>query len=134
MKAWIIAGMVLAGSATSGLADSCWVHNGPLMRLKASGSERFFYDEEPRQGLRAAGVQRGTLLFNGTSNAGRYAGWTRLFSSACPGEPRGHHVEGPVAANRTTVRMTGTREVSELCQPTGRIVTDELVFTNSHQC
>ncbi len=29
-------------------ADSCWNHNGSLMRLKASGNQRWMYYENPR--------------------------------------------------------------------------------------
>ena len=134
MKNWTMAGLFLVMSAGAGAADSCWDHNGSLMRLKAQGAERYFYYEDPRPALRSAGVRRGTLLFNGTTNGGRYSGLARVFSSACPGEPLEYWVEGPVAANQTTVRMIGTRETSEKCQSTGRVVTDELVFTYSHQC
>ena len=50
---------------TSSIADSCWDHNGSIMRLKAQGNQRWFYYEKPRSVLYASGVRPGTLLFNG---------------------------------------------------------------------
>jgi len=48
-------------------ADSCWTHNGSLMRLKADGNGRWMYYENPKQSLQSAGIYSGTLLFaNGT--------------------------------------------------------------------
>ena len=125
--------MIVCAPATA-FADSCWNHNGSLMRLKAAGNERAFYYERPKQGLRDAGVARGTLLFNGTNNNGYYSGTTRVFSKYCPRTPLEYYVEGPVDLNQTRVTLRGTREVMERCQPTGRSTTDTLVFTYSHQC
>jgi hypothetical protein len=116
------------------LADSCWVHNGSLMRLTANGNQRAFYYEAPKQGLRQAGIRPGTLLFNGSNNNGWYSGTARVFSKYCPGEPLEYHVEGPVNGNQTRVIMQGTREVMDRCQSTGAMTTDKLVFTYSHQC
>ena len=70
--------VVLAADAivfnTKAAADSCWNHNGSVMRLKASGNQRWFYYEKPRTVLRAAGVRRGTLLFSGRKNGNWYSG------------------------------------------------------------
>lgn len=134
MRIAVVASLLLAVFATASLADSCWLHNGSLMRLTAQGNERYFYYETPREGLRNAGVQRGTLLFNGTNSGGHYSGLARVFSSSCPGNPLEYWVEGPVAANQTQIRMMGTRESSQNCASTGNVVVDELVFTYSHQC
>ena len=65
-------------------ADSCWNHNGSLMRLKANGNARAFYYENPRSVLANAGVVRGTLLFDGAKNGNRYDGTARRFSTRCP--------------------------------------------------
>ncbi|MBL6431718.1 MAG: hypothetical protein HPM95_13425 [Alphaproteobacteria bacterium] len=35
-------------TATPANADSCWTHNGSLMRLKADGNRRWFLYEAPR--------------------------------------------------------------------------------------
>lgn len=112
-------------------ADSCWWHNGSLMRLKARGNQRWFYYERPRSGL---AVRRGTLLFDGRKQGNWYVGTARVFSKFCPATPLPYHVEGPVASSQTEVTVYGTREVHRRCQPTGRYKEDRLVFTYSHRC
>ena len=67
LKTGLAALALTAGSITfssSASADSCWNHNGSVMRLIARGNKRWFYYEEPKQVLRRAGVRQGTLLFN----------------------------------------------------------------------
>ncbi len=115
-------------------ADSCWNHNGSLMRLKASGNLRWLYYENPRQVLRNAGVQPGTLLFNGEKSGNWYSGIARRFSKYCPGNPLEYYVEGPVSPNQLKVTVQGTREVHNKCVPTGEILVDVLVFTYVKQC
>jgi len=115
-------------------ADSCWDHNGSLMRLQASGNERWFYYEIPRQVLRDAGVQRGTLLFNGQKDGNWYSGIARRFSKFCPGNPLEYFVEGPVRSDQLKVTVRGTREVHKKCVATGNMAVDELVFTYVRQC
>ncbi len=134
MRTVIFAALCLATTMGAALADTCWMHNGSTMRLKASGNERYFYYEAPRSGLWGAGVQRGTLLFNGTKNGNWYSGLARVFSSGCPGDPLEYYVEGPVSSDQARVTLTGTRETSDNCVATGRVVVDELVFTYTHQC
>lgn len=134
MKKLIVAGFLLMSVAASAAADTCWWHNGSLMRLKALGDERYFYYERPREGLIGTGIRAGTLLFNGRKDGNWYSGLSRLFSSACPGNPLEYYVEGPVAANQTKVTMQGTRETSDNCRSTGNVVADTLVFTYAHQC
>lgn len=130
-----LAGLVLAaGGAAPARADSCWTHNGSLMRLKARGNERWFVYEVPRQGMRDVGVRRGTLLFNGRKQGEWYSGLARVFSAACPGAPLEYYVEGPVLQNPLRVVLYGTREVHSGCAPTGQIASDELVFVYSHGC
>lgn len=119
---------------TSASADSCWDHNGSVMRLQAQGNSRWFYYERPKSSLRAAGVRRGTLLFNGRKSGDWYSGTARRFSRYCPGEPLEYFVEGPVARSQTRVTVRGTREVYERCRPTGRYTEDTLVFTYLYQC
>lgn len=121
-------------SSTSANADSCWNHNGSLMRLKASGNQRWMYYENPRQVLRNAGVKRGTLLFNGRKSGDWYSGTARRFSKHCPGNPLEYFVEGPVRSDQLQVTVRGTREVYKQCQPTGNIASDVLVFTYVRNC
>jgi len=120
--------------AAPALADSCWNHNGSLMRLQAQGNQRWLSYERPRGVLANAGVRRGTLLFNGVKNGNWYSGTARVFSKYCPGSPLEYFVEGPVRGDQLQVTVSGTREVYQRCQPTGRTTTDTLVFTYSHQC
>ena len=42
------------GASSEAKADSCWWHNGSLMRLKARGNDRWFYYERPRADWRSA--------------------------------------------------------------------------------
>ena len=129
--ALVLSGLVAPGVA---LADSCWFHNGSLMRLQAQGQNRWFSYEAPRATLQSAGVQQGTLLFNGTNVNGWYSGTARVFSSACPGQPQEYTVSGPVGPNQTSVTLQGNRQVHNACRWTGAYTTDTLHFTYSHQC
>lgn len=115
-------------------ADSCWTHNGSIMRLQARGNQRWLYYENPRQVLRNAGVGPGTLLFYGVKNGNWYSGTARVFSRFCAGNPLEYYVEGPVRGDQLQVTVSGTREVHQQCAPTGRMVSDTLVFTYSHDC
>lgn len=115
-------------------ADSCWTHNGSLMRLQAQGQNRWLSYEAPRQALRPAGVRHGTLLFDGTTAGDWYSGTARVFSSACPGAPLEYPVAGPVLRNPLRIVLRGTRQLHQDCAPTGQTVQDELVFAYSHQC
>jgi hypothetical protein len=119
---------------TVAAADSCWWHNGSLMRLSAYGEGRAFHYENPREQLAAAGVQPGTMLFNGRNQGGYYSGAAQVFSSSCPGQPLMYEVAGPVGANQTSVTLYGTREVRNGCYGTGQYVQDVLTFTYAFQC
>lgn len=115
-------------------ADSCWNHNGSVMRLKAQGNQRWFYYEQPKQVLWNAGVRPGTLLFDGRKNGNWYTGNARRFSKYCPGNPLIYHVEGPVRGDQLQVTVRGRREVHSQCTPTGRWAEDVLVFTYLYDC
>ena len=121
-------------TSTEASADSCWNHNGSVMRLVAQGNQRWFYYENPRAAIRAQGVTRGTLLFNGWKNGNSYSGTARVFSKFCPGAPLEYQVDGPVAPNQLKVTVYGSRPVMNQCNPTGQYTTDTLVFTYMHQC
>lgn len=131
LSAALLVGVIPASAAR---ADSCWNHNGSVMRLVAQGNQRWFYYEVPRDTLRNAGVYPGTLLFNGVKSGNWYSGTARVFSRFCPGQPLEYFVEGPVSANQTTVTVRGGREVHSACQWTGDYTTDVLVFTYMYQC
>ena len=130
----LIAAAGTTASPDLATADSCWDHNGSLMRLQASGNDRWLYYENPRAVLRQAGVHRGTLLFEGRKIGNWYSGEARVFSKYCPGDPLIYSVEGPVRSDQLQVTVRGTREVHKNCQPTGQFVDDTLVFTYSYDC
>lgn len=137
IKLSLAASVILTGVAITpsvAKADSCWNHNGSLMRLKASGNQRWMYYENPRQVLRNAGVRRGTLFFNGFKKGNWYSGTARRFSKYCPGTPLEYYVEGPVRKDQLQVTVRGTREVYKQCRPTGNIASDTLVFTYVRNC
>ncbi|MBG6201229.1 hypothetical protein IWQ48_002367 [Labrenzia sp. EL_13] len=129
----VLAGLMIPLSDKA-MADSCWDHNGSLMRLQAQGNQRWLSYEIPRDVLRPAGVQRGTLLFNGVKNGNWYSGTARVFSKFCPGSPLEYSVEGPVRGDQLQVTVSGSREVFNQCRPTGQYTSDTLVFTFSHDC
>lgn len=131
----VLAASALWFSSANGQAsDSCWTHNGSLMRLVATGPARAFYYEKPRASLRAAGVRPGTLLFDGTNDNGYYSGTARVFSRHCPGAPLSYSVEGYVSNGERRVTLRGDRQVYDKCAATGRFRSDVLVFDYSHQC
>ncbi len=113
-------------------ADSCWDHNGSLMRLTAAGNQRTFLYEAPRQGIRNAGVSRGSWLFSGQKRGDWYNGVARVFSSAC--QPLEYAVEGPVLQNPLRIQVRGSRQIFQNCTPTGRWKEDVLVFTYRYNC
>ena len=123
----------MAGTSTA-LADSCWWHNGSLMRLEAQGNQRWFKYEEPREVLKSAGVRKGTLLFDGRKEGDWYVGTARVFSRYCLAHPHEYAVEGPVRDDQLQVTVEGEREVHERCAPTGRTTVDTLVFTYAFDC
>lgn len=130
----VFSGLVLWVSAGVAAADSCWTHNGSMMRLQAQGENRWLSYQSPRQGMWNAEVQRGTLLFNGRKHGDWYSGLSRVFSGACPGSPLEYYVEGPVLQNPLRIVLRGTREMANNCRGTGRMTSDELVFVYSHRC
>ena len=122
---------VLASFASTTWADSFWNHNGSVMRLVADNSERTFIYETPSQRMLNAGVVKGTVLFDGYKNGDMYFGTSTIFSKNCYQDIT-YKVSGHVH-NGPKVVLTGKRELYDTsnnkCEPTGKIVTDKLVFT-----
>jgi len=103
-----------AGSASSPL----WEHNGSLMRLVATGASRKFFYESPRQGLGEVGIEKGSLLFEGTKNGDNYAGTAYVYSRRCG--RIGFAVSGPVAPDQRSVTVYGQAPIrAENCLPGG---------------
>jgi hypothetical protein len=128
------ASTVLTSTTATASADSCWNHNGSIMRLKANGSNRSFIYERPKSTLSNAGVRSGTLLFNGQKQGNTYSGTARRFSRFCPGTPLEYSVQGPVRSDQLQVTVFGNYEVYDRCQPTGQFREDRLVFTYAYDC
>ncbi|WP_224813791.1 hypothetical protein [Hasllibacter sp. MH4015] len=119
---------------TLAAADSCWWHNGSLMRLSANGEYRYFHYEQPRAGLEQLGIYRGQLLFSGTNRGGYYRGSANAFNGGCFNQPLSYAVEGPVGAGQTSITLYGTRQVRQGCNFTGQVTQDVLTFTYAYQC
>ncbi len=124
-------GMVGASSPVA-FADTCWDHNGSLMRLVANDDQRAFYYEQPRSSLARVGIVPGALLFDGVKQGNRYRGTARVFSAGCA--PTTYGVEGPVSVDQLTVTLRGQRVVFRQCASTGEIRDDVLVFTYRSDC
>lgn len=106
---------------------SLWMHNGSVMRLEASGTDRRFYYEIPRSGMLKAGARPGTLLFEGTRDGAIYSGVAYIFAKGC--EPAPYAVAGEVSADDRRITMTGTApRLAKDCSVTGTRE-DTLVFS-----
>ncbi len=119
---------------TFAVADSCWWHNGSLMRLGAVEENRYFSYEILRDDLAPTGARENMVMFDGVHANGNYSGTARVFSASCPAEPLRYAVAGHVTQDPLTITLHGLRPVRENCVPTGALVEDELVFTYAHQC
>ncbi len=85
--------------------SSGWNHNGSEMEIVAEGSKRWIRYVKPRAALVARGVERGTELFVGERQNGRYFGKAYVFTSRCG--PQAYEVEGDVSADERRVVLTG---------------------------
>jgi hypothetical protein len=121
MKYLLATTAILAMIGTAS-ADSCWTHNGSLMRLEAAGNNRTFTYEVPSPGIWSAGIEAGTELFTGDTNGLFYTGTARVFT---PRGEREYPVSGPVSRNQRQVVLHGNTGVASL---------DSLVFTYARQC
>lgn len=130
----MVAALALSLTGAPALADSCWMHNGSLVRLVSAGDVRTFLYETPRPGLRKIGVKRGTVLFKGKRHGQTYSGIARMFSTECARAVTEYSVEGPVSADQTRIVLSGWRELYRACAPTDQPVEDRLVFTYAHKC
>ncbi len=127
MSVFGLLGLALAGPSAA-QAESLWWHNGSVMILHAQGDQRIFEYLEPRRLMQNAGVQPGTLLFNGELKGNKYQGTARVFSKHCKGAPLAYGVTGDHRWEHKII-LIGRREVHDKCKPTGRFTSDRLVFT-----
>ena len=115
-----------------GVQRSFWTHNGSLVYLTAEGDGRSFYYERPREAIRAAGAEPGTLLFQGQRRGSTYSGTAHIFAGRCGAIP--YDVRGSVSNQDRRVTMEGQAPsaISQNCQVTG-YRRDVLVFDYSHR-
>jgi hypothetical protein len=85
---------------------SVWDLNGSNMYLSANGARREFRYHIVRPGLEEAGVQPGTLWFQGTRNGDQYVGTAYVFSKTCGALP--YAVTGSVSADGQTITISGS--------------------------
>lgn len=102
-------------------------HNGSTMRVYQRGNSFTITYQNPRNVLQRAGVRSGTVLFSGTRRGDRIEGNAKRFSRFCPRAPLEYYVAGRI--NEHGIRLTGSREVYERCEPTGRTAYDDLYFS-----
>lgn len=130
MKKYLLL-LLLPFISHSAFADSFWNHNGSIMRLVAHGNERAFVYEVPSKQMYNAGVRKGRVLFNGYKNGDKYFGTSTVFSKNCyydlAYKVSGNVYEGPRVVLQGSRTEYDTRNGQ--CKPTGRLVSDKLVFT-----
>jgi hypothetical protein len=118
--------LLLLGLVKPGAADSLWEHNGSILQLREQGTLRSFRYTQPRAELRNAGVQDGTVLFEGKKIGDRFSGRAYRFSKGCGAV--GYAVEGTVSPNSRGLTLTGRAPKRNLkCEVVGHF-TDVLVF------
>lgn len=127
--------LALAASASPALAqDSCYDHNGSLMRYKIVGNGFIVSYERPRSVLRRAGVRPGTVLVNGSFRGHQVTATARRFSRYCPQTPLEYTVTGWFEGENPNFVLEGSRQVFDRCRPTGRTAYDVLRFNYVGPC
>jgi hypothetical protein len=82
-----------------------WDHNGSTMRLEADATTLSMNYENPRKGMRQAGVRKGDNLFTCSRDGNRLSCTSRIFHPRC-----GKHdfaAEGTVSNDEKTIRIRG---------------------------
>ena len=124
---------VLLIAAQPAAADTWrYIHNGSVMLVNEEGDRLTITYEEPRNGLAAVGVRKGTTLFTGTRYpGGEVDGMAFVFGGDCP--PIDYYVTGTYRPG-TALTLTGAAPVrkSPGCKITDNrwdIPAAKLVFT-----
>lgn len=115
------------GSTSIACSDTLWDHNGSVMSLLQNGDERYFFYENPRQGMRDAGVTPGTLFFDGRRIGDELHGTARVFSSKCD-QPMTFFISGPILPEGRII-LEGMRPVFKDCKASSEMKLDRLEFT-----
>src|SRR5215212_9655887 len=118
--------LLLAGLATSAAADTVWEHNGSIVQLREEGTQRSFRYSDPRAELQKAGVENGTVLFEGKKTGNRFSGTAYRFSRGCGAI--GYEVDGTVSPTAKDLTLSGRApKRNSKCEVVGHF-TDVLVF------
>ncbi len=126
MRRCVCISLLLCQFAVPAMADSLWMHNGSVVRLRGEGSQRHLEYVEPRSGLRNAGVKVGTVLFRGKLTEGHFSGTAYRFSRQCGAI--GYPVAGMLMAGQS-LTLTGRVPIrNRKCAVTG-YGEDVLVFS-----
>jgi hypothetical protein len=99
----------VTGTVSSQAGPSIWDLNGSEMYLSANGAQRQFHYHTVRPGLHEAGVQPGTLWFQGTRNGDQYSGTAYVFTKTCGGLP--YPVTGTVSPDGQTITIHGSAPI-----------------------
>jgi hypothetical protein len=118
--------LLLIGLAVPGAADSVWEHNGSTLQLREEGTLRSFRYSNPRAELKKAGVEDGTVLFEGKKIGDRFSGTAYRFSRGCGAV--GYEVKGAVSPSVGALTLSGRApRRNSKCEVVGHF-TDQLVF------
>ena len=85
---------------------SLWNSNGSVMSMEVVGAEHVFRYQEPRIGMRQAGVVSGTLRFKGTRSGDAYTGTAFVFSRRCGAHP--FRVTGTISEDKREIEAFGS--------------------------
>lgn len=121
--------LVVCLSPVISFADSFWNHNGSVIRLQAYGNERIMTYEVPSDRMQGAGVDYGTMYFNGFRQGNKYHGTARVFSKHCL-YPIEYEVSGTVVNERKIVLKGSRPTYGANCRPSGGMSHDVLEFNH----
>jgi hypothetical protein len=86
--------------------QSVWDLNGSQLYLSTSGVQREFRYHTVRSGLQDAGVQIGTVWFQGTRSGNQYSGTAYVFSKSCGAISYG--ITGSISKDERTITFKGS--------------------------
>lgn len=95
-----------------------WMHNRSVMTMEESNSDFEISYEQPRSGMAAVGVRRGTMLLFGLRNGASFQGTAYIFHPRCG--PARYDVEGEALENGRALVFSGQRpKLNAACEPAG---------------
>lgn len=106
--------------------ETLWMHNGSQMVMTASGNRRTIMYSLPKQGLKEAGVEADTVLFDGAVSKNGLSGDAYRFSRKCGS--RRYEVAGSITEKEKIVLRGSVGKLGPDCKIAGSMV-DELLFT-----